>query len=145
MSHRSIEGESVSKVKFRGSCRGAAGGAVSAGIRRVRSGFGRQRQPMGVGELRRSHRPPEVIDVFGFEERDRGVSHTKIDQGEEARTLFKVQIVRNRRRLGDLVPAILNLASPELSDDGLLRSACCAIYLANALHLSQVLNVFLAG
>jgi hypothetical protein len=50
-----IEGEPVSEIKCEDRCGGATGGTVSAGIGGIRRGFGRQRQPIGIGELRRSH------------------------------------------------------------------------------------------
>ena len=61
---------------------------MSSGIRRIRCGFGRQRKPIGISKLRRSHRAPEVIDVLGFEERDRSVGYSKIHQCEKARALL---------------------------------------------------------
>jgi hypothetical protein len=70
------------------------------------------------------------VERVGFEERDRRVGHSKIHQGKKACALLEVQIVSNRRRLSDLVPVVLNLSTPELSDECLLCSACCAVDLA---------------
>jgi hypothetical protein len=86
-----------------------------------------------------------VIDVLGFEERDRSIGHRKIHQGEKAGALLNVKVVSDRRRLRDFVPVILDLATPERSNHGLLGSTRRAIDLAYASHFSKILNVFLVS
>src|ERR1700739_4570201 len=63
-----IECEFISEIKCQHCCGCTAVTTMSTRIGRIRRGFGRQRQPIGICQLRRSHRPPEVIDVLGFEE-----------------------------------------------------------------------------
>jgi hypothetical protein len=57
-----------------------------------------------------------MVDIFGFEERDCGVGHPKIDQSKKPCSVLDVKVVGQGGGLSNLVPVILDLAAPEVPD-----------------------------
>src|SRR5579863_9879477 len=104
---------------------GGADDSMRPGVRWIRGRIANFRQPIWIGHGLRiytrvgrtdgSNWTPKVIRVLGVVERDDAVGHREVDQRKEPRALRSIQTFGQSRRLGDLVPIVLDGAVPERS------------------------------
>src|SRR5215469_9621141 len=96
---------------------------VSAWVGRVRGCVADLGKPIGIGlgfrvavrrgRADRGHRPPEIVSVFRVVKCDHGIGKTQIEQRKQPSVLRSRQVMRQRRRLSDLVPVVLNCPVPK--------------------------------
>src|ERR1700676_1745310 len=131
-----IKSELIAKVELQHFGSGKTDGTVGAGVRRVWSGLGRQREPIWIGvrvgiavisgQFNCGHWPPEPVVVFSLEQGNRTIGETEVQQGKQTRAMGQTEVMSQRRGLRNFVPEVLNVAIPESSNLGLLRGASCA-------------------
>src|SRR5882757_6463938 len=127
-----IQGDLIAERKPQYLGRGKTDRAVCARVGGVGSCLRWKRNPCrilrGVGivvgrrQLNGSDRPPEIVGVFGVKEGDCGVGEADVQQSKQVRALRQIEVMRQSCGLCDLIPEVLNVAVPELTDLGLIRS-----------------------
>ena len=88
-----IEADLISQFSPQHPTGSRTGGAVSARVGGIRCSLGREWNPsyirfragivVGAGHLNRRHRPPKVVGVLCFKERDYGIGHADIQQSKQ--------------------------------------------------------------
>src|SRR4029077_7443999 len=150
-----IKSEPISEVGLQHFGASKTDRTVSARVGRVRSSFGWQRQPIRIGlrsgiavfarQSNRSHRAPEYVCVLRFEEADRRVGKTDVQECKKSRALCQAKVVPYNRRLRDLIPEVLNVAGPELPNQSLLRGTSCAVNDPQTLDFVKGSGIRVAG
>src|ERR1700721_2660487 len=103
---------------------------MSSRIGWIGSGFADSRQPIRIsngfrvdsriGSSNGGHWPPEIVGVFGVVKGNHVISKTQVQQSKQPRILHRRQSARQRQRLRDLVPIVLNGAIPKESRQRLI-------------------------
>ena len=91
-----IEADLISQFSAQHPTGSRTDGAVSARVGGIRGSLGREWNPgcirfragivVGAGHLNRRHRPPKVVGVLCFKERDYGIGHADIQQSKQVGT-----------------------------------------------------------
>ena len=150
-----IKSELITKIELQHFGSGKTDGTVGAGVRRVWSGLGRQREPIWIGvrvgiavisgQFDCGHGPPEPVVVFSLEQGNRTIGETDVQQGKQPRAMGQTEVMSQRRSLRNFVPEVLDVAIPESSNQGLFRRTSCAGDEAQTLDLIEGPCVVLAG
>src|SRR6266852_1287112 len=100
---------------------------------------------IGISSPNRRHWSPEIVCVFGVVEGDHVIGKTQVHQREQPRTLRRRQTVRQRGRLRNLVPIILNSPVPKPPGQCLIGRGGRAVNDSNRLDLVESIAVRIAG
>src|SRR5947208_5898110 len=116
---------------------GRADHSMSAWVGGVRGGFTDLRKPgrisrcvrvvVCIASPDRGHRPPSIAGVLGVLESDHAVGKAQVQLGKQPRVLRGGQVMRHRRRLGDLVPVVLDGPVPKTAGQRLVRGSSGAV------------------
>src|SRR5579862_560419 len=137
------------------SARGSADHGVRSRIGWVWRGFPNLWKPVLVGHRRGvvvrigspngSHRPPEVICIFGIVEGNYAIRQRQVKQREKARILRSCQVVSFSCRLADLIPVVLNGPIPKPASQRLVRRSGIAVYDPQRFHFIENVAVHFAS
>src|SRR6266851_4167029 len=100
---------------------------------------------VAIGSPDGGHWPPEIVSVFGIVESNHPVCERQIEQRKEPGALRSAQLTVQGRRLGDLIPIVLNRPIPKSASQCLVRRGGRAIGGSQRFDLIKGLAVSIAG